>query len=154
MPEYAVEATYLYKLAAFVTWPQYTLPPDRFVICVVGNAPFGAMLNRAVAGQSAQQRPIMVRHYRTIAANPGCQILFAAGGEQSVADELAAVNGAPVLTVTDGQGWHSPAGIVNFVLRAGHVRFELDPAAAAANDLKLSSKLVGIALGLREEAAP
>ena len=153
-PVSAVEATYLYKLAAFVTWPPNTLPAHDFVICIAGDDPFGPALDRAVAGQSVQQRPVTVKRYGTIAANPGCQILFAAGGEQSVADELAAVSGAPVLTVTDGQTEDSPAGIVNFVLQGGFVRFELDPAAAAANNLGLSSKLLGIAMGLRHGTTP
>jgi len=48
--ETAVKATYLYKFAPFVTWPQR---PGPFVICVVGRDPFGPVLDQAVAGQRA-----------------------------------------------------------------------------------------------------
>lgn len=151
--EYAVKATYLYKLAAFVAWPPSALPANSFAICVVGNRPFGTLLDQAVAGQTVQQRPIVVRRYATITGNPGCQMMYVAGSDaQPVADVLAAVRGTPVLTVTDGQG--DAAGMINFVLQDGYVRFEIDPQMAAQSGLNISSKLLSLAVRLRDETQP
>ncbi len=153
--EYAIKATYLYKLAAFVAWPPGALPADSIVICVIGKDPFGAVLDQAVAGQSVQQRPIIVRRYATITANPGCQLMYVAGSQaQPVAGVLAAVRGAPVLTVTDGQSDGNPAGTINFVLEDGYVRFEIDPRMAEQSGLNISSKLLSLAVRLRGENAP
>jgi hypothetical protein len=153
--ESAVKATYLYKLAAFVAWPPGALPANSIVICVVGNDPFGGVLDQAVAGQTVQQRAIVVRRYGTIAGNPGCQLMYVAGSDtQPVASVLAAVRGAPVLTVTDGQSDASTAGTINFVLQDGYVRFEIDPRMAAQSGLNISSKLLSLAVRLRDEGTP
>jgi YfiR/HmsC-like len=146
--EIAVKATYLYKLPQFVSWPAGSLPSTSFVLCVIGRGPFGSLLDQAVAGQKVQQRPIVVRHYRVIDANPGCQLMYVAGSAaQSVASELAAVRGTPVLTVTDGQQVRSAEGIVNFVLVDGRVRFQINQGGAGANGLVISSKLLSLAVG-------
>jgi len=153
--ESAVKATYLYKLAAFVAWPPGALPANSIVICVVGNDPFGAVLDQAVAGETVQQRPIIVKRYGTITANPGCQLMYVSGsGAQPVANVLAAVRGAPVLTVTDEQSDSSTAGTINFVLQDGYVRFEIDPRMAAQSGLNISSKLLSLAVRLRDESSP
>ncbi len=147
--EEAVKATYLYKLAQFVNWPPGSLASGPFTLCVVGQGPFGPLLDHAVAGQTVQQHPIIVRRYASVAANSGCQLMYIAGpNSQLVASVLAKTRGSPVLTVTDGQD-NSSAGIVNFVLQNGYVRFEIDPRAAAENGLSISSKLLAVAVRLR-----
>ncbi len=150
--ETAVKATYLYKFVPFVEWP-----PPAFAdastpvkVCVAGEDPFGAVLDQAVAGQLAGGRPIeLVRLQRAERPLP-CHVLFAAGSaRQPVADILRAADGQPVLTVTDGPG--GPVqGIIHFVIRDNRVRFEVDARAAARNQVALSSKLLGLAVAVRQ----
>ncbi len=153
--ERAVKATYLCKLPAFVTWPADAQPADPFVLCVVGDRSFGALLDRAALGQTVQQRPVVVRLYQAISDKAGCQLMFVAGSQaQPVAAVLAAVHGTPVLTVTDGQTDPEQTGIIHFVLIDGHVRFEIDQRAAADNGLVISSKLLSLAARVRDRVAP
>lgn len=143
--ERAIKATYLYKFAPFVEWPTtaFESPQSPFVICVIGDDPFADVLGNAVAGQRISGRPIAIR--RLSAPNrSGCQILFAVGSQTPSA--LAAVRGAPVLTVTDSEENARTKGIINFVIRDNHVRFQIDNAAAAANGLVISSKLLSLAV--------
>lgn len=143
----AVKAAYLLKLPQFVNWPAAALPPASFALCVVGHDPFGDLLDRVAAGQTVDQRPVVVRRYATIAANPGCQLMFDGGSEtQTIPSELADVRGTAVLTVTDGQSSPDAIGIVNFVVVGGRVRFEIDRSAAATNGLAISSKLLRLAV--------
>ncbi len=146
--EAAVKATYLYKLAPFVTWPASALPARApFAICVVGADPFGPMLDRAVAGQSIGDHPIVVRHVPRAEVSGACPLMYLGGSHsQSVKDALKALRGMPVLTVTDGSA--SP-GIVDFVVVAGRVRLRIDDQAAAEGGLTISSKLLGLALSVR-----
>ena len=102
--EYAVKAAYLYKLAAFVEWPQasFESPSSPWRICVIGDDPFKTVLDQAVAGVAVAGRPIQVARYD--AAQPGmdCHIAYIAGSStQSRFDALKALRGGPVLTVTD-----------------------------------------------------
>src|SRR5690348_16722470 len=66
--EYAVKATYLYKLAPFVNWPPttFTAPDEPFRICVAGQDPFDDYLERAVAGRSLGTHPFEVRRVEVL----------------------------------------------------------------------------------------
>jgi hypothetical protein len=147
----AVKAAYLYKLPDFITWPAAPAPAATFIICVIGESPLARLLVPAVSGQTVQQRPIVIRQFDSIVANPGCQLMFIAGVDTQTADNiLAAVRGTPVLTVTDGQSDDNAAGIINFVMQGNYVRFEINLAQAAENRLIISSKLLSLALAVRD----
>jgi hypothetical protein len=143
--EYAVKATYLYKFAPFVEWPEraFDTPASPYVVCVAGDDPFGPILDRATAGQSFGERPVMVRRTAISAPDAGCHTLYTASPEA-----LAAVRGRPVLTVTDAARGDAK-GIVNFVLQNNRVRFEIDLRQAADNGLPISSKLLTLATQVR-----
>lgn len=142
------KAAYLYKFAPFVDWPDPSaeFPSGAFRICVVGGQPFDGMLDRVVQGHTVGGRPIAVQQLAGVTGNPGCSVMFVAGPDaQSVAQTLAAVRGSPVLTVTDGAVGLDDSGIINFVAEDSRVRFEINPRAAAANRLTISSKLLNLA---------
>ncbi len=148
--EQAVKATYLWKFASFVEWPPGTFasPESALVICVLGDAAFADLLDQAVAGQRISGHAITVKRVQTVGPDSGCQILFDAGSrQQPVPAALAAVRGAPVLTVTDANDG-GPKGIINFVNAENHVRFEINDMAAAANHLAISSKLLSLAISV------
>ncbi len=150
----AIKATYLYKFAPFVTWPQ-TTSAGPFTLCIVGDDPFGDQIDRAVAGQSLEGRPIQVVHVDTIGPKSDCAIAYLGGSRaESVGEALRAVHGRPTLTVTD-EG--DTPGIISFAVAEGHVRFRIDQVQARENGLVISSKLLGLALSVRAlpgEGAP
>jgi len=144
--ETSIKATYLYKFAPFVTWPDSD-PAKPFTICVVGADPFGAVLDQAVAGQTYAQRPLQVARIETVTRQSGCDIAYLGGSRaQPVETALQLLRGTPVLTVTD-EG--APEGIIAFRLDNGHVRFRVDEDAAADSGLTISSKLLSLALSVR-----
>jgi hypothetical protein len=142
--EYAVKATYLYKLAPFVDWPAgtFTGPADPLVICVAGEDEVADLVDEAVKGQSVGSHPIAVVHLAAGATTP-CNILYLAERGNARAAMLERFRGMPVLTVTDNAA--AAHGIVNFVVQDNRVRFEIDLNAAAANHLTISSKLLNLA---------
>lgn len=150
--EYAVKATYLYKLAPFVNWPPGTFasPDAPFDICVVGQDPFDDFLEKAVAGRKLGTHPFAIRRLRAIAPGDDCQIVFIGYTQpERVHETLQALDGKPVLTVTDSPLEEDPGSIVQFVVRRGHVRFAIDNAAAERNHLAISSKLLNLALAVK-----
>lgn len=149
--EYAVKATYLYKLAPFVTWPpeEFASPDAPFRICVVGNNPFDGFLESAVAGHLLGNHPFEVRRLDALSPDADCQIAFIGHlSTQTTAQALEAVSGKSVLTVVDSTV-PDRAGIVQFVIRRGRVGFEINTTAAARNHLTISSKLLSLALTVR-----
>jgi hypothetical protein len=76
-----------------------------------------------------------------------CQIAYV-GGSRAAAI-LAAIGREPVLTVTDSDTG-GQRGIIHFVLLGGRVRFFIDQSAAAQRGLSISSRLLALAVGVKQ----
>jgi uncharacterized Zn-binding protein involved in type VI secretion len=153
--EYAVKATYLYKFAPFIQWPDsaFASPNAPFNICVVGNDAVGDLVAQAVAGQRYGARPMSVR--KLAAADGDCQILYMPGSDpQAVGPAFEGVRGKPVLTVTDLAANPAVRGMVAFVIDGGHVRFDIDGTAAAQSGLSISSKLLSLSRSGQPRGTP
>ncbi|MGH9859502.1 MAG: YfiR family protein, partial [Candidatus Acidiferrales bacterium] len=60
--EYEVKAAYLYYFGKFVTWPlEAEASGNSFVICVLGEDPFGPALDRTIVGESIRGTNVVVR---------------------------------------------------------------------------------------------
>lgn len=142
----AVKAAFLPRFARYVNWPTGAMPKgsDPFVLCVIGSDPFGAALDDAARSQLVDGRRIVVRRLSSAAGADACQIAFAQN-----AQALQALARKPVLTVTDAMNG-GPRGIVQFTIVGGRVRFFIDQAAAAQRGLSISSRLLALALGVRQ----
>ncbi len=150
--ELAVKATYLYKLAPFITWPPGAFgdAAGPLVICIQGKDPFGALVDRAVAGQKIDGRPVVVRRMTKVDAASGCQIAYIGGSEaQPEANALREIGRAPVLTVTDQERGSGAPGDVHLVLLDGRVRFVIDNGQAQQQGLAISSKLLALAVKVK-----
>jgi hypothetical protein len=150
--EYAVKATYLYKFGEFVEWPAASFESETSsaVVCIVGNDPFGATLDKAITGQRIASRAITVKRLKEAAPHSGCQVMYVSGKDEAgLAKAINAVRGENVLTITDGATGNTPTGIINFVITNNRVRFEIDDRAAAANGLVISSKLLALASAVK-----
>jgi hypothetical protein len=145
--EYAVKASYLYKFAPFVGWPPRAFANARapFRICVIGEDPFGPVLDQVIRGQRVGGHPVAVLRMTLATRGMGCHILFAGGSErQSSADMLTLVQGEPVLTVTDRRD--AGGSMIQFVMQGNRVRFTVDAVMAQASGLPISSKLLQLAV--------
>ncbi|HJV59401.1 MAG TPA: YfiR family protein [Albitalea sp.] len=142
--EYAVKAAYLAKFASYVDWPPaaFATPTSPVVLCVVGEDPFGPLLDEAAAGQQVSGRAIVVRRLKSIGRDAGCHIAYL--GKDAHADDL---RGTGTLVVAD-----SGNGIINFVVKDNRVRFTVDDDAAAKNGLAISSKLLNVALSVKSRS--
>ena len=150
--EYAVKAAYLYKFIPFVDWPAtaFSAPSSPFVICVIGDDPFGAVLTQTVSGQQAHGHPIVIDRAAAFTPGMNCHELFEGHGPTAGADAaFRAAEGQPVLTVSDNLPGADSA-ILHFVVKDGHVRFDIDPAAAQHNGITISSKLLDLAQSYRK----
>ena len=67
---------------------------------------------------------------------------------------LQDLQNAPVLTVADTGGFLDHGGIINFVLEGSKVRFEISQEAAERAGIKISSKLMRLAVGPKGSPAP
>ncbi|HEV8501612.1 MAG TPA: YfiR family protein [Casimicrobiaceae bacterium] len=151
--EFAVKATYLYKFADYVDWPEGTFraPADPLVICIVGSDGVAQLVEAAVAGHTTLDgRAVVARRVAMPLRDAGCHVLYIATRQDAATLEaLRATRGLPVLTVTDTRNGDAVRGIIAFVIVDNRVRFDIDLAAAAQNHLAISSKLLNLAARVR-----
>lgn len=148
--EFAVKAAFIYKFMSYVDWPASAPASGPVTLCVVGDDPVSALLDQASEGQHVDTRPIVVRHLPAVARDAPCQVVYIAESDpKAMADDLSALRGTPVLTITDADRTPGVAGIIGFTVQDNHVRFDVDDAAAAANGLTISSKLLGLAYAVK-----
>jgi hypothetical protein len=150
----AVKAAFLPKFARYVEWPPQARPASGAPVqlCIIGSDPFGSVIDEAAAGQRIGASPILVRRLASAQGASACHIAFVRGVKgRSTSQLLTALRGLPVLTVTDARDG-TARGIIHFALTDGRVGFHVDASAAARNKLSISSRLMGIALSVKERS--
>jgi len=144
--EYQMKAAYLYNFAKFVDWPTNALPSvdSPIVIGVLGNDPFGGLLDNTVQNKKIDGHPLEVRRMRTPAEAKTCQVLFISSSEQKRWLEISAtLDGAGVLTVTENwDRFTEEGGMINLFMKGKRVYFDINNDRARTAGLKISSKLL------------
>jgi hypothetical protein len=146
--EYQIKAAFLLNFGAFVTWLPDAFPNSEapFVIGVLGGDPFGPILDQVVEGERILGREIVVERYEEVEDVEGCHILFISTSEGDDLDRIfAALAGRGILTVGEVPGFADQSGIIGFVLVDNRLRFQINPTAAEAARLTISSKLLQLA---------
>jgi hypothetical protein len=149
--EYQLKAAFIYHFAQFVSWPA-TNSADTgspFVIGVLGENPFGPVLEQAVHGKTLNEHPLMVKDIRSLTEANHVQILFISSSEKKRFQEIfAALADKSVLTVGEADTFLESGGIINFVREGTKIHFQINEQAAKNAHLKISSKL--LTLGIRK----
>ena len=127
--EYGVRAAYLSNFGRFVEWPVRAAASERdpFYICVLGQDPFGPLLDAALRGEAIGGAPMAARRVTGAADTANCRIVYLIPSKDTpVRSLLAALAGSNVLTVSDAPGFTQQGGMIQFVLDGNRVRFEIN----------------------------
>lgn len=146
--EYDLKAVFLYNLASFVTWPKdaFVDPREPFVIGVLGNDPFGALLDEVVEDEYVVQHPFLVRRYTRVSDIATCHLLFVCSSESRRVDQvLRHIRGTPILTVAEFPEFLEAGGMVRLAMEQSHLELYINPRAMTAASLEVSSKLLEVA---------
>jgi hypothetical protein len=146
--EYQLKAAFVYNFAKFVDWPPnaYSGPQSPFAICILGDDPFGSLIDTALRGKTIADHPVVVRREKDAAAARRCQIVFISASEKRRLPEiLEALKGANALIVGDFDGFATSGGAIELTLQDSHIRFAINPTAADSAGLRISSKLLALA---------
>jgi hypothetical protein len=152
--EYQVKAAYLYGFGRFVEWPEAapTSADGAFVLCVLGDDPFGRLLDQAAEGGVVKNQPVSVRRIGRPEDAAQCDTVFVSASEQPrLSRILAAFDHRPVLTVGDSPEFAQRGGMIGFTVDGGRVRFAVNLAAARDAGLMLQSELIRVAATVLQE---
>jgi len=148
--EYQLKAVFLFNFVQFVEWPPpATATPEArlpLLIGILGDDPFGPVLDETVRGERLGARPIQIRRYRQVSDIAECDILFISRSERErVPEILSALKNRRVLTVSDGDSFANRGGMIQFITDKNRIRLRINLEAAQAAGLTISSKLLGVA---------
>jgi hypothetical protein len=150
--EDAVKAAFLPRFARYVAWPATALPAAGapFQLCVIGRDPFGPALDHVTASELIDGHGVVIRRVPSADRAAGCHLAFVQGATPTdTARLLLALRAQPILTVTDARAGPQ-RGIIHFTIVGGRVRFVIDEAAAAERGLSISSRLLALAVSVRQ----
>ena len=155
--EYQIKAAFIFNFAKFVEWPREALPPPSLpmVIGILGDNSFGADFQQAFAKKSINDHPLLVKEFRQAADVTNCHILFISSSVLNAWEEkerreiMESLGRSNVLIIGDVPGFTEDGGMINFVKENNKIRFQINEPAAKKARLKISSKLLSLAVPSR-----
>ena len=145
--EYQVKAAFLYNFVKFVEWPSVLNgSQDPIVIGILGPDPFGPVLDRTFADKRVGGRRLELRRYGKVEELQLCHVLFVSSTlKRDWSKVLAAVQGTPVMTVSDEGGFVESGGIIELLLEDNKIRFDINLNEGKRSGLKISAQLLQLA---------
>ena len=142
--EYQVKAVFLFNFTQFVEWPAaaFSAPDAPLVIGILGDDPFGPLLEEAIRDERIGEHPLQLRRFPNF-EQVDCHILFISrsgtGRLEPLWDALA---GKAVLTVSDAENSARRGVMIRFVNENNRIRLRINLEAAKRAGLTISSKLL------------
>ncbi len=148
--EYSLKAVFLERFTRFIDWPDRNPSENRlnpFIISVVGNRKFSALLREIYQTQKIQGKKVIIQDIDNSEGIKNSHILFISHIPEEALDEiLTQVKDIPVLTISDSSGFAEQGVMINFFMsKKQKIRFEINELAIKESDLYISYKLLSVA---------
>lgn len=141
--EYEIKAAFIYNFMRYIEWPT---PRTGYTVGILGDDPFEGFLDQ-FQSKPLSGKNIVVRAVKTAKDAKGCDVLFIPTSEMSHLDSvLGTLKGAPILTISDGNGFVDKGGQIGFFTERNRIRFMVNTEALQEADLKASSNLLKLAI--------
>jgi hypothetical protein len=140
--EAELKAEFIERFTRFVDWESL---PDTVTLCVVGDTPITAHLQKIARRQHIKGKPARVV---TIAPEEAgaCQVVLIAGNDpHPLHVAIGRTDGRPILSIAEMPGAAAAGAIINLYIEDEHIRFEINTGAAKRGRLTLRSKLLKLA---------
>jgi hypothetical protein len=143
--EYKVKAAYLFNFTKYVEWPSSAFEKSEapILIGILGQDPFGEVMEDTVADRRVGKRSVEVRRSRRIDELRNCHVIFICATErEKLARILGTLRGTYALTVSEIPQFCNSGGMVSFLLEKGVVRFDINLENAEQAGLKISARML------------
>ncbi len=149
--ETVIKAALIYNISRFVQWSKTALPEGSpFIICVVGRTAVGDALN-AYVNKNIKKHPIKIKHDISLGETSNCNTIFIPYSKRFDLEEVLSHASEGVLTVSDIPEFEDKGGMVALIKIRNKIRFSVNLVHTNKNKLKVSSKLLRLALKIVEE---
>ena len=153
--EYAVKAAFALNFSKFVQWPEVAFydSPNTLDLCVAGDPAIEQSFRQTIDGKEVGDKAIRVYHVSDDGPFDGCEMIFIRReiNRASLLRIGAEVKDKPILTIGEMSGFARIGGIINFFNKEEKLYFEINPVRAAQQNLKISSRLLSLAVIVEEK---
>lgn len=151
-PESRLKASFIYRLAAFVDWPEraFTGPASPLIIAIAGRDPFDGRFLQILGPRAVHGRAIAVSALGRPGPDvplPPHHILFVPRSEAAEAPRLIECtrrSALPVLTISDSAGFADAGGMIALIQEGTRLRLAINRTAAESAGLKLRAQLLAL----------
>lgn len=150
--EEQIKAAYIYNFAKFIQWPESAFADTEapLQICVAGPESVYLALE-SLENKTVQGRPLKTSRHSSTGEPRKCHILFIGKENKKEFWEKKEKSITPhVLTIADFDSFVSQGGIIELLQEGSKIRFAVNIRAAERAELKLSSKLLKLAVFIQE----
>ncbi len=141
-----LKAVFIFNFTKYITWPERDVS-EVFRIGVIGDSRIINSLKQLAAKKTIDDKAIIVQYFADIQSVSYCHILFVSDSHKHLVGRiLEKLSGWPTLTISDSAGLCQKGIMINFYLKEGMIKFELNPGQAEKSGLKVSSQLQKLAL--------
>ena len=145
--EHEVKAAFIHNFTKFIDWSRDSFESETspIRIGILGKGPIDNPLMK-LNGRKVQKRYLEVSRVNNLNNANEYHIIFINRSEEGrVRSILRTLKNTGILTIGDTPGFAEKCGVVNFYLKSGKVRFEINLEAAQRENLQISSKLLRLA---------
>lgn len=139
--EYKVKAAYLYNFTKFISWPKKNTL--TFNICIIGNDPFGSLLD-SLESKTALDKPIRIFRYHNTQQAKDCHIIYLDQASPGLTIENA-------LTVSSRPLFAESGGMIGFTLKNEKVKLHINLKTVKQSGLGISAKLIEVSTLVGED---
>ncbi|MBU0728690.1 MAG: YfiR family protein [Proteobacteria bacterium] len=149
--EYELKAAYLYNFFHFIQWPT-SENQELIAINVIGKSPINQSLDKVREHiRKSTNKEVEIRYFDTFDQDIDlvcCKLLFISSSEKAnFRAIIRSLKNAPVLTVSDEEGFLEAGGMINFISTDDNkIRWEINRVQLNNANLGISAKLQEIAV--------
>lgn len=132
---------FVYNFTKYIDWPESTKDGD-FIIEVLGHKSVFDELQKITAGKFVGAQKIVVKHVTSPDKIGNNQVLFLGHWQTRHLEKIKSkITGKPVLLISEFEGLIDKGSTINFVIRNGAIKFELNAANATAAGLRTDPRI-------------
>ena len=137
--QYMLKAAFMERFTRLIDWPYESGIYDTtkpFIIGVVGENPFGSILENLAMIQKIKNKKIEIKYYTHQNFNAMCHMVFITKSEQdNLGKIISIIKNRPILSVGDTKGFAQKGVIINLFFDKNRLSYEIN------EDVLIHSKL-------------
>ncbi|MCP4005413.1 MAG: YfiR family protein [bacterium] len=147
--EYRLKAAFVYNFTKFIRWPETASAgsDENVVLCVLAEESIDQIVRSTVEGKPVRGNPVTVRTLAAGSTAETCHLVFVSQSRRKhikTLDRRAKESG--LLIVSEAKAFGQGQAMINLVVEENKVRFEINMGATDGAGLRISSKLLKLAL--------